>query len=59
MHPTPTLFLPGSIATSTPYDARLTDLSLMVLYSSTVARVTASTTTFPTASENGGHIMEK
>lgn len=59
MHPTSTLILPRSIATSTPYDTRLTSLLLILLYSSAVARVTTSTTIFPTASENGGHIIEK
>ena len=42
-----------------PYKTYLDNLKLVLLYSSAVARVTTSTTIFPTVAENGGHIIEK
>ena len=60
--------LPNSKANSTPIPSPARRLMIPIFtnfnyvsssYSSAVARATASTTTFPTASENGGHIIEK
>ena len=58
-HPTATPMLRCSMAASTPRDTCLPRSLLGLLHFPAVARVTTSTTIVPTASENGGHIMEK